>query len=64
MFKECLKNNVIPFIVDERHKLYYYRGLKEVENEQGYLLDTCLSAQDMYGKLLEYFIENKFCSQL
>ena len=57
IFKECLKYNIIPFIVDERHKLYYYRGLKEFENERGYLIDTCLSAQDMYIELLEYFTE-------
>ena len=57
IFKECLKYNIIPFIVDERHKLYYYRGLKEFENERGYLIDTCLSAQDMYSKLLQYFTE-------
>ena len=57
IFKECLKYSIIPFIVDERHKLYYYRGLKEFENERGYLIDTCLSAQDMYSELLEYFAE-------
>ena len=57
IFKECLKYNIIPFIVDERYKLYYYRGLKEFENERGYLIDTCLSAQDMYSELLEYFAE-------
>lgn len=55
MFKECLKNNVVPFIIDEKHKLFYYRGLKEYENEKGYLIDTCLSAQDDFKKLLEYF---------
>lgn len=57
IFKKCLKHNIIPFIVDERHKLYYYRGLKGFENERGYLIDTCLSAQDMYSELLEYFAE-------
>lgn len=56
LFKECLKYNIVPFIIDERHKLYYYRGLKEFENERGYLTDTCLSAQDAYKELLEYFI--------
>lgn len=55
-FKECLKHNIIPFIIDENYKIYYYRGLKEFENESGYLIDTCLSAQDMYKELLEYFI--------
>ncbi|MCM1170654.1 MAG: Fic family protein [Clostridium sp.] len=57
IFKECLKYNIIPFIIEERHKLYYYRGLKEFENEKGYLMDTCLSAQDIYKELLKYFIE-------
>jgi len=57
IFKECLKYNIVPFIIDERHKLYYYRGLKEFENEKGYLTDTCLSAQDVYKELLEYFSE-------
>ena len=55
MFKECLKNNIVPFIIDEKYKLFYYRGLKEYENEKGYLIDTCLSAQDDFKKLLEYF---------
>lgn len=57
MFKECLKYNMLPFIIDERHKLYYYRGLKEFENEKGYLMDTCLSAQDVYNEMLKYFDE-------
>lgn len=57
VFKECLKYNIVPFIIDERHKLYYYRGLKEFEDEKGYLTDTCLSAQDEYKKLLRYFEE-------
>ena len=47
MFKECLKCNITPFIIDEKYKLYYYRGLKEFEREKGYLTDTCLSAQDV-----------------
>lgn len=57
IFKECLKYNIIPFIIEERQKLYYYRGLKEFENEKGYLMDTCLSAQDIYKELLKYFEE-------
>ncbi|MBD5105601.1 MAG: Fic family protein, partial [Lachnospiraceae bacterium] len=57
IFKECLKYNIVPFIIDERHKLYYYRGLKEFEKERGYLTDACLSAQDVYKELLEYFAE-------
>ncbi len=55
MFKECLANNIVPFIIDEEHKLFYYRGLKEWNNEKGYLTDTCLSCQDKYKKWLEYF---------
>lgn len=55
MFKECLKNNIIPFIIDERHKTFYYRGLKEYDYEKGYLIDTCLSAQDKFKELLDYF---------
>lgn len=55
MFKECLANNVIPFIIDEELKLFYYRGLQEWENIRGYLLDTCLTAQDNYNAILKYF---------
>lgn len=55
MFKECLTNNIVPFIIDEEHKLYYYRGLKEWDNEKGYLIDTCLSCQDKYKAWLNYF---------
>lgn len=55
MFKECLKNNVVPFIIDDSLKMFYYRGLSEWNNEQGYLIDTCLSAQDKFKKYLEYF---------
>ena len=55
MFKECLANNIVPFIIDEHHKLYYYRGLKEWKQEKGYLTDTCLSAQDTFKNYLDYF---------
>lgn len=55
MFKECLKNNIVPFIIDEDLKMFYYRGLSEWNNEKGYLMDTCLSAQDKFKKYLEYF---------
>ena len=55
MFKECLKNNIIPFIIDENHKLFYYRGLKEWTRERGYLVDTCLSAQDNFKLRLDYY---------
>lgn len=55
MFKECLANNIVPFIIDEEHKLFYYRGLKEWKSEKGYLIDTCLSCQDKYKTWLAYF---------
>ena len=55
MFKECLKNNIVPFIIDDSFKMFYYRGLSEWNNEKGYLIDTCLSAQDKFKKYLEYF---------
>ena len=55
MFKECLANNIVPFIIDEYHKMFYYRGLKEWNSEKGYLIDTCLSCQDKYKAWLEYF---------
>lgn len=56
MFKECLKNNVIPFIILDKDKLFYYRGLKEYKTEKGYLIDTCLNAQDQYKKMIEYYL--------
>lgn len=55
LLKECLKYNIVPFIIDEKLKLYYYRGLHEWEQEQGYLIDTCLAAQDRFWAYLDYF---------
>ena len=55
ILKECLKNNIVPFVITESHKPYYYRGLKEYPREQGYLRDTCLSAQDIFKQWLDYF---------
>ncbi len=55
MFKECLKNIIVPFIIDEDLKMFYYRGLSEWNNEKGYLTNTCLAAQDKFKKYLEYF---------
>lgn len=55
LFKECLRNNIVPFIIEDDLKLFYYRGLKEWQNERGYLRDTCLSAQDRFKKYLDYF---------
>lgn len=57
MFKECLKNNIMPFIIDEKHKLYYYRGLKEFTKVKGFLTDTCLSAQDDYEVAVKHFMK-------
>jgi Fic family protein len=56
MFKECLKHGMVPFIIEDDHKLFYYRGLKEFAKIQGYLLDTCRSAQDVYAETLRYFM--------
>lgn len=58
VFKECLKNNIIPFIILDKDKLFYYRGLKEYQNktEKGYLIDTCLNAQDQYVNIIEYYL--------
>lgn len=55
MFKECLANNIIPFIIDEKHKLFYYRGLRAWREERGYLIDTCASCQDRFRAWLDYF---------
>ena len=55
MFKECLKYNIVPFIIEDNLEMFYYRGLKEWDNEKGYLRDTCLMAQDRYKKYLDYF---------
>lgn len=55
MFKECLANNIVPFIITDELKMYYYRGLREWGHINGYLTDTCLTAQDQYKDLIEYF---------
>ncbi|NMH25840.1 Fic family protein [Flavobacterium solisilvae] len=55
MFKECLANNIVPFIIDEELKFYYYRGLQEWNNAKEYLTETCLTAQDNYKLILQYF---------
>lgn len=57
IFKECLKNNIVPFIIQDADKLFYYRGLKEYKSEKGYLTDTCLNAQDQYIKMIEYYLK-------
>lgn len=55
MFKECLKYNIVPFILEDDSKMYYYRGLREWDRESGYLTDTCLAAQDKYKTYLDFF---------
>jgi Fic family protein len=55
MFRECLKNDIVPFILSEDLKLFYYRGLKEWRSERGYLTDTILTAQDRFKAYLDYF---------
>lgn len=55
MFKECLRNGITPFIIEDDIKEFYYRGLKEWKNEQGYLMDTCLTAQDRFKVYMDYF---------
>lgn len=55
LFKECLRHNIVPFIITEQTKLYYYQGLKEWNQERGYLRDTCLMAQDQFKLVLDYF---------
>lgn len=55
MFKECLKHNIVPFIITEELKMFYYRGIKEWKDERGYLRDTCLTAQDAMKDSLNYF---------
>jgi len=61
MFRECLKHGVIPFIIDDRHKQFYYRGLREFATVRGYLLDTCRSAQDTYAEWVKYFYPEQNC---
>ena len=55
LLKECLRHGIVPFIIDEDLKMFYYRGLREWTSERGYLIDTCLSAQDKFKAYLDYF---------
>jgi len=55
MFKECLANGIVPFIIEDDMKLFYYRGLSEWDAGRGFLMDTCLSAQDRFKEALDYF---------
>lgn len=54
-FKECLRHNIIPFIIEDSKKMFYYQGLKKWNIDQIYLIETCLDGQDMYKSLLDYF---------
>lgn len=54
-FKECLRFNIVPFIIEDSKKMFYYRGLKEWNSEKGFLIETCLDGQDTYKALLRYF---------
>lgn len=55
LFKECLRNDIVPFIIDDDLKFYYYRGLQMWPEQPGYLMDTCLAAQDKFKAYLDYF---------
>ena len=55
MFKECLANNIVPFIIADEMKRYYYRGLQEWNREPGFHTDTVLTAQDRFKTYLDYF---------
>ena len=55
LFQECLRCNIVPFIIEDDLKLFYYRGLKEWDRGKGYLMDTCLTAQDRFKVSLDYF---------
>lgn len=55
MFKECMKNSIVPFVITDELKMFYYRGLHEWPQIPGYLMDTCLTAQDNYKRVLDYF---------
>jgi Fic family protein len=55
LFKECLAHNILPLIIEDDYKFFYYRGLKEYPLVKGYLIDTCLSAQDNYQNMVNYF---------
>lgn len=60
MFRECLYNNIMPFYIEDRNEEFYIRGLKkyQLENEKGYLIDTCLNSQDNYKKMVDFFLSD------
>ena len=55
MFWQCLQNNIVPFIITEDLRLYYHRGIQNWNHINGFLTDTCLTAQDYYKEHLQYF---------
>ncbi len=55
MFRECLKHGIVPFIIEDRYKAFYYRGLSEYDKEEGWLMDTCLTMQDDYREVIERY---------
>ena len=55
LFRECLRNNVMPFVIDSEHKMYYYRGLSDFKQTPGFLVGTMQSAQDVYEAWIKYF---------
>lgn len=57
LFRECLRNNIMPFVINNDHKLYYYRGLAEFKHTPGFLIGTMQSAQDVYEAWIKYFNE-------
>lgn len=57
LFRECLRNGIMPFVIDNEHKLYYYRGLSEFKQTPGFLIGTMQSAQDVYEAWISYFNE-------
>lgn len=61
IFRECLKNDIMPFYIEDRNKAFYIRGIQEYQlnNERTYLIDTCLNSQDNYEKLVSYFLEEE-----
>lgn len=60
MFRECLKNNIVPFIIEDSKKSFYYRGLLNYKDEKGYLKDTCLSMQDLYKSAIKRYLGNHY----
>ena len=60
MFKECLRKNIVPFVILDQHKVYYLRGLKEYDRDKNFLIDTCLNEQDIYKDLCKQLLNMNF----